>query len=50
MVVDPQQTLAEVHRLRRRARLVAHGGAGFPAAVLAALVLLSTALYQQPYQ
>jgi hypothetical protein len=47
---DAQQTLTEVRRLRSRARLVAHGGAWFPAAVLAALVLLSTALYQRPYQ
>ena len=39
--MDAQQTLTEVRRLRRRARSVAHGGAWFPAAVLAALVLLT---------
>jgi hypothetical protein len=50
MGTDPQDTLTEVTRLRSRARLIAHGGAWFPAAVLAALVLLSTVLYEMPYQ
>jgi hypothetical protein len=50
MDADAQQTLTEIRQLRSRARLVAHGGAWFPAAVLAALVLLSTTLYQRPYQ
>src|SRR6266542_3917327 len=44
------QTLDEVRRLRERARSVAHGGAWFPVAVLAALVLLSIALYRHPFR
>jgi hypothetical protein len=44
-----EQTLSEVRRLRNRAKAVAHGGAWLPAAVMAALVLLSIALYRVPF-
>jgi len=43
------ETLAEVRRLRTRTRERAHGGAWLPAAVLAALVLLSGLLYRFPF-
>jgi hypothetical protein len=44
-----EQTLDEVRRLRDHAKSVAHGGSWFPAAVLAVLVLSSTALYAVPF-
>lgn len=46
---DPAQTLTAVRRLRARSRQRAHGGAWAPAAVLAALVLLSAVLYRYPF-
>jgi hypothetical protein len=49
-MTSAEQTLGEVRRLRERARLVAHGGAWFPAAVLAALLLSSIALYEDPFR
>ena len=45
-IEDPEQTLREVERLKAHSRRRAHGGAWVPAAVLAALVLLSTVLYR----
>jgi hypothetical protein len=45
---DPVATLDEVRRVRARTRRRAHGGAWFPAAVLAALVLGSVTLYRSP--
>jgi hypothetical protein len=47
--VDAEQTLRHISDIRRRARFRAHGGAWFPAAIIAALVLASVALYRGPF-
>jgi len=47
--MDAAQTLAEVDRLRGRARARAHGGVWLPAALIALLLLLSIALYRDPF-
>ncbi|SFQ33320.1 hypothetical protein SAMN05421810_106166 [Amycolatopsis arida] len=47
--MDPEGTLAEVRRVRERARRLAHGGAWLTALLLAALVLGSTAWYEAPF-
>jgi hypothetical protein len=46
---DPEAALAEVRRLRQRASQRAHGGAWFPAAAIAILLLASIALYRYPF-
>lgn len=48
VVTDPAAVLAEMNELRARSRRLAHGGAWLPALTLAALPLLSSALYQHP--
>jgi hypothetical protein len=46
---EAERTLAEVDRLRRRTQVLAHAGAWFPAAAIAALLLASIALYRHPF-
>jgi hypothetical protein len=46
---DADTVLAEVQTLKTRSRRLAHGGAWLPAFVLAALALLSLALYRRPF-
>jgi hypothetical protein len=46
---DPAAVLAEMGVLKARSRRLAHGGAWLPALALAALPLLSSALYQRPF-
>jgi hypothetical protein len=45
---DPAAALVEVDQIRKRGRLLAHGGAWLPALALAALPLLSIVLYRRP--
>lgn len=49
MSADAADVLAEMGRLKARSRALAHGGAWLPALVLAALPLLSIALYRSPF-
>jgi hypothetical protein len=49
MDAQPGGVLADVRTLRDRGRRLAHGGAWFPALVLAALLLLSIGLYRGPF-
>ena len=46
---DPARTLTVVRRLQARSRQRARGGAWVPAAILTALVLLSSLLYRYPF-
>ena len=45
---DAEQTLHHLRDVRTRTRSQAHGGAWFPVAVIAALLLASIGLYQAP--
>lgn len=47
--VRPEETLAELNRLRSRTRTRAHSGVWLPAALVAALLLASSALYRVPF-
>jgi hypothetical protein len=42
-------TLTEIRNLRARTRALAHGGVWFPVTLIAALLLLSIALYEAPF-
>lgn len=44
-----EKTLADIRQLRAQSRRLAHGGAWLPALLLAALVLVSMALYRHPF-
>jgi hypothetical protein len=46
----PEEALAEVKRLRRRAHRRAHGGAWLPATAIAVLLLASIGLYRYPFE
>ena len=46
----PEEALAEVKRLRRRAHERTHGGAWLPATAIALLVLASIGLYRYPFE
>ena len=47
---DPEEALAEVKRLRRRAHQRAHAGAWLPATAIAVLLLASIGLYRYPFE
>lgn len=47
--MDPAALLGETMALRQRSRSIAHEGAWLPALVLAALPVVSTALYRAPF-
>jgi hypothetical protein len=47
---QPEEALAEVKRLRRRAHRRAHGGAWLPATAIAVLLLASIGLYRYPFE
>ncbi|MBF9129102.1 hypothetical protein I0C86_08920 [Plantactinospora sp. S1510] len=47
--VRPEETLAELDRLRTRTRTRTHSGAWLPAALVALLLLASSALYRAPF-
>ncbi|MEV4627875.1 hypothetical protein AB0J90_16465 [Micromonospora sp. NPDC049523] len=47
---EAERTLVELRRLRQRTHARAHGGAWLPAAGVAALLLLSIALYRYPFE
>ncbi|MFC6015315.1 hypothetical protein ACFP2T_03775 [Plantactinospora solaniradicis] len=47
--VRPEETLAELDRLRARTRSRAHSGAWLPAALVAVLLLASSTLYRVPF-
>jgi hypothetical protein len=46
---DTEETLAQIRDLRVRTRALAHGGVWFPVTLIAALLLLSIALYEAPF-
>jgi hypothetical protein len=48
-MTDAAQVLTEVDQLRQRVRTRAHGGAWFPALAIGVFLLLSIALYSQPF-